>query len=83
MRLPDGWLDWCRRKIFVTKHRIETVSVNISKREQFTGFVGEVWLNAHDGDEVNLCTWQALADLAVFCGVGHKTTMGMGAMERV
>ena len=28
-------------------------------------------------------TWQALADLAAFCGVGHKTTMGMGAVELI
>jgi len=81
MRLPDGWLDWCRREVFVTRHRIETATVNISKQESFTGFVGEVWLDAHRGNEDDLCAWQALADLSVFCGVGHKTTMGMGAVE--
>ncbi len=83
MRLPDGWLDWCRREIFVTRHRIETAAVNISKREQFTGFVGEVYLDAHRGPEANLCAWQALADVATFCGTGHKTTMGMGVVERI
>ncbi|MFQ5433750.1 MAG: CRISPR system precrRNA processing endoribonuclease RAMP protein Cas6 [Anaerolineae bacterium] len=83
MRLPDGWLEWCRREVFVTRHHIETASVNISKREQFTGFVGEVWLDAHRGDEAELCAWQALADLAAFCGMGHKITMGMGAVERI
>lgn len=81
MRLPDGWLDWCRQEVFVTRHRIETATVNISNQETFTGFVGEVWLDAHRGNENELCAWQALAELSVFCGVGHKTTMGMGAVE--
>ena len=75
------WLDWCRQEVFITRHHIETVTVDISKRESFTGFVGEVWLDAYRGDEADLCAWQALADLAAFCGVGHKTTMGMGAVE--
>ncbi len=83
MRLPDGWLDWCRREVFVTRHRIETAAVNITKQVQFTGFVGEVWLDAHRGSEAELCTWQALANLAAFCGVGHKATMGMGAVELI
>ncbi len=81
MRLPDGWLDWCRRDLFVTRHNIETATVNISKREKFTGFVGEVWLDAHRGGEAEMSAWQALGELAAFCGVGHKTTMGMGAVE--
>ncbi len=83
LRLPDGWLEWCSRDVFVTGHRIETVTIAIDQQERFTGFVGEVWFEAHQGEEVNLCAWQALADLATFCGVGHKTPMGMGAVERI
>lgn len=83
MRLPDGWLDWCARDVFVTRHSIETVTVPIDQREQFTGFVGEVWFVAHQGEEIELRAWQALTDLATYCGVGHKTTMGMGAVNRV
>ncbi len=75
MRLPDNWLEWCRLNLFVTRHHIETTSVSINKREQFTGFVGEVWLNAYKGEEAYLCAWQALADLAAF--------LGMGAVERI
>lgn len=83
LRLPEGWLDWCARDVFVTRHSIETVTVAIDQREQFTGFVGEVWFVAHQGQEIDLCAWQALTDLATFCGVGHKTTMGMGAVARL
>lgn len=83
MRLPTDWMDWCRREIFIRRHRIETVSVNISKQEEFTGFVGEVWLDAHRGNDAELSAWQALAELSCFCGVGHKTTMGMGSVQRI
>lgn len=83
MQLPDNWLDWCSLEVFVTRHNIQTLAVKISKREQIVGFVGEVWLSAHQGDKQVLCTWQALADLASFCGIGYKTTMGMGALERL
>ncbi len=83
MSLSKDWLEWCRRDIFVTRHQIETVSVNIRKQQSFIGFVGEAWFEAHRGDDQQLRTWQALAELATFCGVGYKTTMGMGAVERV
>ncbi len=83
MQLPENWLEWCRQMVFVTEHNIETISVNLRKQNKFTGFVGEVWMKAYRGSEVELSTWQALGDLAAFCGVGHKATMGMGAVERI
>lgn len=83
MSLPQGWLPWCASDVFVTDLRIETAQVAISSREQFKGFVGEVWFSAYQGDDVTLSIWQALAELATICGVGHKTTMGMGAVERI
>ena len=79
----DGWMDWCERDVLVSDLRIETVTVNIRERVKFTGFVGEVWYEAASYDETPLSIWQALADLAVFCGVGYKSTMGMGAVERI
>jgi CRISPR-associated endoribonuclease Cas6 len=83
MVLPPEWLDWCARDVFVTRHKIETIQVAISQKEQFTGFVGEVWFEAYRGDELQLRAWQALSTLAAFCGVGHMTTMGMGAVEQL
>lgn len=83
MVLPTDWLDWCKRDVFITRHAIETVQVAISQREQFTGFVGEVWFEAYRGNEHQLRAWQALSTLATFSSVGHKTTMGMGAVERI
>jgi CRISPR-associated endoribonuclease Cas6 len=83
MHLPEGWLDWCNQDVFVKQHKIETVQVNLSQQERFTGFVGEVWFEAIQGNEINLCVWQALGTLATVCGVGHRTTRGMRAVERI
>lgn len=82
MLLAPDWLLWCRKNVFVTKHRLETIEVPISQTVRFTGFVGEAWFEATRASDLQLRTWQALADLALFCGVGHKTTMGLGAVER-
>lgn len=81
--LPDGWLDWCRESVFVVEHRIETVTVPIDKADHFTGFVGDVLFEARAGTEEQLRVFQALGQLAPYCGVGRKTTMGMGAVERL
>jgi len=83
MQLPEGWLEWCNRDVFIKQHNIETVQVNLSQKECFTGFVGEVWFEALRGNDMDLCVWQALGTLATVCGVGHRTTMGMGAVERI
>ncbi|MBX7250967.1 MAG: CRISPR system precrRNA processing endoribonuclease RAMP protein Cas6 [Candidatus Promineofilum sp.] len=80
--LPDDWLDWCAQEVFVVQHQIETVTVPISKDKSFTGFVGEVVFEALDGGAGQMGLLQALARLAAYSGVGHKTTMGMGAVER-
>ncbi|MCP5096099.1 MAG: CRISPR system precrRNA processing endoribonuclease RAMP protein Cas6 [Chloroflexi bacterium] len=83
MTIPPEWLAWCKQDVFVVQHNIETIQVQISQKEKFTGFVGEVWFEAYKGSELNLRAWQALTDLATFCGIGYKTTMGMGAVERI
>ena len=81
LMLPDGWLEWCHLNVFVTKHDIKTVEVQINKQARFTGFVGTATFEAQQSEEVYLIAWQALARVAEFCGTGHKTTMGMGATE--
>ena len=81
MHLPDSWLDWCQQEIFVIEHQIQTATIAISQQESFTGFVGRVRFQAHDQTEDYLQIWQALGYLATFSGVGHKTTMGLGAVD--
>ena len=83
LELPSDWLEWCANDVFVTYHDIQTAEVALDKKVAFTGFVGEVIFTAYSNAPAYLYAWQALADLATFCGVGHKTTMGMGAVERL
>ena len=77
------WLLWCERDVFVFEHRIESVAIGLNKVKRFRGFVGEVIYKANGKNQGYLQIWQALGTLAAFCGVGHKTTMGMGAVERL
>jgi CRISPR-associated endoribonuclease Cas6 len=86
LALPEEWPEWCAQDVFVTEHQIQTATVAISRTESFTGFVGDVRFQAesrHPRAAMHLHIWQALAGLATFCGVGHKTTMGMGAVEKL
>ncbi|MCA9962968.1 MAG: CRISPR system precrRNA processing endoribonuclease RAMP protein Cas6 [Anaerolineales bacterium] len=81
--VPRDWLDWCADNVFVIDHHIQTAVTAINQTERFTGFVGHVTFQAYRGAPLYLRAWQALGTLAAFCGVGHKTTMGMGAVTRV
>jgi CRISPR-associated endoribonuclease Cas6 len=82
LSLPADWLEWCDAVVFVVSHAIQTAAVTISPREPpFVGFVGDVYFEARSDALLYLSTLQALARLAPYCGVGHKTTMGMGAVE--
>lgn len=81
--LPEGWMEWCRESVFVVAHRIETVSVRIDQADEFIGFIGDVSFEAHRGTEEQLRVFQALGRIAPYSGVGHKTTMGMGAVEQL
>lgn len=82
LAIPDDWLDWCKQNVFVTEHIIQTGTVAITRQERFTGFTGQVIFAAYDGPPYYLRVWQALGALAAFSGVGHKTTMGLGAVEK-
>jgi CRISPR-associated endoribonuclease Cas6 len=82
LSLPTDWLDWCDAVVFVVSHAIQTAAVAISPHKpSFVGFVGDVYFEARSDALLYLSTLQALAQLAPYCGVGHKTTMGMGAVE--
>ena len=81
--VPRDWLHWCDRNVFVVDHHIQTATVAINQKERFVGFVGHVTFQAHHNAPLYLRAWQTLGTLAAFCGVGHKTTMGMGAVKRL
>lgn len=78
--LADDWLEWCSRDVFVVDHDIETARVAISRDECFVGFVGDVTFEPIRQDANRLSLMHVLGRLAEYCGVGHKTAMGMGAV---
>lgn len=81
--VPPDWLYWCNQNVFVVAHQIQTAVTAINQHESFVGFVGSVTFHAYKGNPLYLRAWQTLGSLAAFCGVGHKTTMGMGAVKRL
>jgi CRISPR-associated endoribonuclease Cas6 len=81
--LPQDWLEWCRLDVFVTAAAIETVPLRITPADELVGFVGGVTFETKRGTREQLSLLHALARLAGYTGVGHKTTMGMGAVALV
>ncbi|MCP4424799.1 MAG: CRISPR system precrRNA processing endoribonuclease RAMP protein Cas6 [Chloroflexi bacterium] len=82
LRIPDNWRDWCGRYVYVQRHRIQTQQAQINRRGRIDGFAGWVQFATADDDKTQRKIWQALGSFAAYCGVGHKTTMGLGAVER-
>lgn len=78
--LDEAWLEWCRRDVFVTAAAIETVPMRITPNDELVGFVGRATFETSRGTREQLSLLRALAQLAAYSGVGHKTTMGMGAV---
>lgn len=78
--LPEEWLEWCRQEVFVTDVHIDTVPIQITRESALAGFVGRARFETNKGTRAQLSLLHALAHLAVYTGVGHKTTMGMGAV---
>ena len=80
IQLPADWLEWCEANVYALEHHIHTTRHPINSKGMFTGFVGKVRFVSTDTDETYLRLWQSLGRLASYCGVGTKTTMGMGVV---
>lgn len=78
--LPEDWLEWSRRELFVTDVDIRTVPIYITPEDTLSGFVGRARFETNKGTREQLSLLHALARLAAYTGVGRKTTMGMGAV---
>ncbi|MGB1253804.1 MAG: CRISPR system precrRNA processing endoribonuclease RAMP protein Cas6 [Candidatus Promineifilaceae bacterium] len=82
--LPADWLAWCERNVFVKRHQIKTVQMPLNRHLSSYGFVGDVTLGVASKEQANqtyVCGFSMLVQLAAYCGVGYRTTMGMGAVE--
>lgn len=82
LQIRFDWLDWCEQNVYVKQHNIRTITLPLNHRSSFTGFVGRVTFHAHRGNDQQLQIWHTLGTFATFCGIGRKTTMGMGAVDK-
>jgi CRISPR-associated endoribonuclease Cas6 len=82
LHIDNEWLNWCEQNVYVKQHNIHTVTLPLNDRSSLTGFVGTVTFRAHKGDDQQLQIWHTLGTFATFCGIGRKTTMGMGAVDK-
>lgn len=75
------FLDWIQECVLIDRHWLESIKTTAGKQGQVTGFVGSVAFalskKAYDTpDYVDL--YQALGQIAPYCGTGHKTPFGLG-----
>ena len=79
---PDPFLDWVDDAVFLQRHWLESTKVAAGKRGSITGFIGAVEFGLDrkaaqaEPDFTRLLF--ALAQLAPYCGTGHKTAFGLG-----
>lgn len=69
--------------IYPSFFRIETEIIT-DKNSKFIGCIGEVQYRLFgDVSPLQIKQLNCLADFAVYCGIGRKTTMGMGMCRRI
>lgn len=81
---PDDMLKVLDELLTIEALHIQTSQVAFkNKREDAVGFTGEVsyWIESNDRELVRYLN--ALADFALYSGVGSRTTVGMGQVRRV
>jgi CRISPR-associated endoribonuclease Cas6 len=72
---------YAARDVVVARHAIETHMYQFPRGKQ-VGFTGRVLFELLGDDELLIRHLNRLADLAFFTGLGSKTTMGMGQVNR-
>ncbi|WP_461829816.1 CRISPR-associated endoribonuclease Cas6 [Aquifex sp.] len=70
-----------REKIIISSYELRTKKVYFRNLGKAVGFLGDIILEFHEKDETILKWLNALLNFGEFCGVGRKTTMGMGRTE--
>ncbi|CAG0940219.1 hypothetical protein ANRL1_00103 [Anaerolineae bacterium] len=78
----NALLEWVEEFVWVSEHDVRTQVLRFDRFSQ-KGFVGQVVYEAKRDDAEPIRILNALADFALYAGVGYKTTMGMGQCRRV
>ncbi len=77
----EPFLDWIDEGVIIHQHRLESVKVAAGKLGSVTGFTGAMSCGLTKAALANsefTRLFYALAQLAPYCGTGHKTTFGLG-----
>ena len=80
--VPEAVRAWVETNVLVSGHNIHTEALLFDRFTQ-KGFVGSVVYETKSDDAAMTRVVNALADFALYAGVGYKTTMGMGQARRV
>ena len=78
----DALLEWVQECVWVSEYDVKTRILQFDRFPQ-KGFVGTVTYEIKRGDAGLARILNALADFALYAGVGYKTTMGMGQCRRI
>jgi CRISPR-associated endoribonuclease Cas6 len=75
---PFDLASWCEENIIATHYALKTLALPTSKFGQ-SGFLGTITYEVKENKNSSEATWLSpLASLALFSGIGAKTSMGMG-----
>lgn len=81
----DAFLKWVDEHVAIARHQLSSVKVAAGKRGSITGFTGKVEFcvstQGRQHPEFHQL-FSALANLAPYCGTGHKTPFGLGQTRR-
>lgn len=75
---PETLQGWCAANVVVSRYTLSTLPVQFKRASQL-GFQGQVVYEVKGNKSEREWRWLSrLGRFALFCGVGYKTTMGMG-----
>lgn len=80
--LPEELETFIAERVVTERYRLETRVVRYDNH-QYNGFVGTCQYRVLSGDGDLVRPINALADLALFTGIGQKTTQGLGQSRRI
>jgi CRISPR-associated endoribonuclease Cas6 len=83
VELSADLIDFVAENVAVEQHRLQTEMVPYGPRHQLHGFTGRCTYRVLERDPLKLKELNALADYALYCGTGQKTTQGLGQTRRV
>jgi CRISPR-associated endoribonuclease Cas6 len=77
----EAFLAWVDESVLINRHQLESVKVAAGKQGSVTGFLGTIEFSLTNSAQKHPQferLFNALGQLAPYCGTGHKTTFGLG-----